>query len=277
MPCRVFRACALILLLAGMVMRAGAAEVSVKATLSHRSAEVGEPVQLQISIDGTSKSSNPPDVNVDGLEIRYFGPSSSQQIQMINGQITRQITTTHVYQVTANRTGEFTIPALAVEVDGRTYNTAPVALKVEKASGGGGKCRVQGRGDRHAALVHATPHESDSRRLRDRSDPQRRAHAAALHEFDVEDSAGGVARRGCQGQRVLLVVQALVGRDAGAPAWRESPDFLEGLAGDGLLDKLDRERRRPLEETGGLFDRVADVGVHADRRVRADEIGRAHV
>jgi len=73
-----------------------AADVSVRATLSHRSAEVGQPVQLQVTVDGSSSGTKPPDVDVDGLEVRYAGPSSSQQIQMINGQITRQITTVHV-------------------------------------------------------------------------------------------------------------------------------------------------------------------------------------
>ena len=127
----------LVLSLVAMMLAARAEDVSVRATLSHRSAEVGEPVQLQISVSGPSKRANPPEVNVDGLDVRYFGPSSSQQIQMINGQITRQVTTTHVYQVTAKRAGEFTIPALTVDVDGKACMTQPVVLKAEKASGGG--------------------------------------------------------------------------------------------------------------------------------------------
>jgi hypothetical protein len=43
---------------------------------------------------------------------------------------------TYLYQVEATRTGSFTIPAVPVSVDGRTLQTQPVVLKVEK---GGGK------------------------------------------------------------------------------------------------------------------------------------------
>jgi hypothetical protein len=134
------------LVLAGLCFvlcgRSEAADVTVNASFTHKSAEVGESVQLQIEINGSSGRSEPPEVNVEGLDARYMGPSSSQQIQMINGQFTRQITTTYVYQVIPRRAGELIIPALAVKVDGKTYNTQPIALKVEKSSAPNGDDRI---------------------------------------------------------------------------------------------------------------------------------------
>ena len=86
------------------------------------------------------------------------------------------------------------------------------AVEVEVARRGGGEGRVEGRGDRDAALVHAAPHRADAGRLGDRGDAERRPDAAALHQLDVVDPAGRLAVAG-ERERVLLAVEALVGRD----------------------------------------------------------------
>ncbi len=115
-----------------------AAEVSVGAKLSHRVAESGVAVQLQVEISGASGDVNPPDVQVDGLDVKFAFPSSSHRVQIVNGQITNERSTTLVYEVMPKREGDFTIPALQVAVNGRIYKTEPVALKVQKPGAAAG-------------------------------------------------------------------------------------------------------------------------------------------
>ena len=66
---------------------------------------------------------------VDGLEIVPVGQQSS--MQMINGAVTANVT--HIYQVTPNRAGSFTIPAITAAGAG---STQPIALRVDKGAGG---------------------------------------------------------------------------------------------------------------------------------------------
>jgi hypothetical protein len=108
-------------------------EVSVRAQLSQHTAEVGSQVQLQVEVNG-ARSEAPPEIEVDGLDVQYVGPSTSHRVELINGQMKSETQTTHVFQIVPKREGNFTIPALPVTVDGRVYKTQPVALKVQKGS-----------------------------------------------------------------------------------------------------------------------------------------------
>ena len=71
---------------------------------------------------------------VDGLEIVPVGQQSSMQI--INGVVTAN--SAYIYQVTPNRAGHFTIPAITAAGAG---STQPIGLRVEK-----GARRRAGRG-----------------------------------------------------------------------------------------------------------------------------------
>jgi len=122
-----------ILILCGLgAMSSRGEDVSVKASLSHRSAEIGSQIQLQIEIAGGSGNVNPPEIKVDGLDVRYAFPSKSRRIEIINGQMKSEERTTFVYEIVPQREGEFTIPALRVPVDGQVYQTMPAGLKVLK-------------------------------------------------------------------------------------------------------------------------------------------------
>lgn len=111
---------------------AAAADVSVSAQFSHRTAEVGSQVQFQIEIKGAGGDVTPPTVQVDGLEVRFAFPSTSHQVQFINGRMTSERKTTLVYEVVPKREGDFLIPPLQLEVEGKIYRTEPAALKVQK-------------------------------------------------------------------------------------------------------------------------------------------------
>ena len=113
---------------------AQAAEVSVKASLSRSVTVIGEPVQLQIKITNAKRAGNPPDVAVDGLDIRYAGPSTNSVMRLDQNGFHSETTTVQVYQVTAAKNGTFTIPAVEVDADGKKYKTEPVTLTVQASA-----------------------------------------------------------------------------------------------------------------------------------------------
>jgi hypothetical protein len=117
---------ALLLLLFVSLVAPAHAQVAVSASVSNASPAVGEPLQLQLRCTGTSRAGQPPEVSVDGLDIRYLGPST--QMSIINGAMSSSVT--HVYQVVPMRAGTFTIPPIEIELEGRRLRTAPVALTV---------------------------------------------------------------------------------------------------------------------------------------------------
>ena len=113
---------------------AQAADVSVKASLTRGITVIGEPVQFQIKVINARREGNPPDVAVDGLPIRYLGPSTSSVTRVDQNGIRQERTTIFVYEVAPAKNGVFTIPALEVNVDGRIMKTEPVALTVQQSS-----------------------------------------------------------------------------------------------------------------------------------------------
>lgn len=131
---RLFRSIALMLALAvPSASRALTADVSVDAKLSHRVAEIGAPMQLEIQVTGGEVDGREPAIKVDGLDINFLGPSHSRRVEINNGRMSSAVDTTYVYQVTAEREGDFTIPAVEFQVNGKAYRTQPIALKVKKS------------------------------------------------------------------------------------------------------------------------------------------------
>lgn len=109
---------------------------SVTATVSHRTAAVGDMVQYHIQVtDDGSSDVEPPDISVDGLDIRYAGPSTSRRMEFVNGRFSQSNTTTLVYQIVPSAPGAYTIPAVTLNVAGQPLRTQPLAFKVEKSTG----------------------------------------------------------------------------------------------------------------------------------------------
>lgn len=111
-----------------------AAEPVARAQLSTTATRMGDPVELHVTVTGGRTPNQPPDFSVDGLRIGYLSSSQNTSVKMINGSFTSESSVTYIYQVEPTRTGQFTIPAVSLAVDGRTIQTQPVGLRVE---GGG--------------------------------------------------------------------------------------------------------------------------------------------
>jgi len=115
----------LALLLAPGVARAQA--VQVNASISPAQVVLGDSAFLEISVVGASDAStlNPPQApSVNGLDIAYGGVRSNTSI--INGR--RSESVVFQYRVSPTVTGTFTIPAMTVDVRGRSISTDPLTI-----------------------------------------------------------------------------------------------------------------------------------------------------
>lgn len=101
---------------------------------------VGDTIPLRIRIQN-SVNATPPDLGP--LLDRDFGvtfvnaqPSTSRFMISVNGRTREEVNQSLelTYALTPRRAGEFTIPAIKVEIDGRTLTTQPVLLKVSEPS-----------------------------------------------------------------------------------------------------------------------------------------------
>ncbi len=89
---------------------------SVTAVLSNSSTVVGQMVQLQIKVTGSSNVKPPRDIAVDGLEIHYTG--QSQLLEGHNFQFTYSFIFN--YTILPLRAGRFTIPPQTVRAGGKS-------------------------------------------------------------------------------------------------------------------------------------------------------------
>ncbi len=120
---------------------ARAADVQVHAGLDRTQLAVGDSADLAVEIDGEQNAAAPTLANVDGLGVRYVGPSS--QFSIVNGRTSASIT--HHFTVTATKPGTFTIGPITVDAGGKRYDAGTVTVQVGagapagRAGAGGGR------------------------------------------------------------------------------------------------------------------------------------------
>lgn len=100
----------------------------VSASIEPQVFSVDQAAELIVSIhnEGRNNSVVPELPAVDGLEIHKRGQSS--RYQMVNGHLSSVLAT--AYQVQAVRAGTYTIPPIAITVDGQQLQTAPLSFEV---------------------------------------------------------------------------------------------------------------------------------------------------
>jgi hypothetical protein len=98
------------------------------ATLDRDTITLGENATLSLTFTGGQPKDVPSPPNVPNLQIAYVGPSS--QFSFINGQVSS--TVTHNFVLAPRQAGDYTIPALTVQVGSETLSSQPVTLKVLK-------------------------------------------------------------------------------------------------------------------------------------------------
>jgi len=108
-----------------MVPLVHAEEISVEATVNTATVELGSSFRLTITINGAEA---PPLQlpKVDGLEVRYLGPST--KISLINGKMSRS--TGLMFTAIPLKTGSLQIPAITIPLSGKDYTTAAIDITV---------------------------------------------------------------------------------------------------------------------------------------------------
>lgn len=124
-----FHTISAVVLLFLAVLAGSASGATFTASLDRDTISLGEQATLSLSFEG-AQPKNVPMPDVPGLQIVNSG--NSQNFSLVNGQMSSTVTVT--YSITPRSTGEFTIPAMTVDVNGQRLTSQPLKLNVQKAS-----------------------------------------------------------------------------------------------------------------------------------------------
>jgi len=114
-------------ILAGVnCMDAHAADKKFEVSLDKNRVALGQKTQLGISFYGTQSMPAPDIGNIDGLEVRYVGPSTMMTV--LNGQVSTSVT--HLYSILPLKIGKFQLGPFAFRYKGDNFTSNPVFLEV---------------------------------------------------------------------------------------------------------------------------------------------------
>ncbi|MGC3988717.1 MAG: BatD family protein [Chthoniobacteraceae bacterium] len=140
-----------LLLIAGVLLgwhvSSAHAEVSVNVALDSSQVDVGETATLQLTVSGADNADDPKIPSVAHLQIQAVGRQTSYNASLSFGggnSITQQLIFS--YSVTADQAGNYTIPAITVSADGKSYSSNPVSLIVGGGSTGQNSSQPSGKG-----------------------------------------------------------------------------------------------------------------------------------
>ncbi|HEV7404647.1 MAG TPA: BatD family protein [Chthoniobacteraceae bacterium] len=174
-----------ILLLAAGSLRAQ--EPQVQAGFSPDSAEVGETVQLYIEITaGGDDVERAPMFKVDGLDCQFVARTRQPGVRKENSRFVPVQTISYIYQVTPTRAGNFTVPAIPLQIGGRRYTTNPVALRVRPEENAADTSDRSGRAEIILPKKTAYVGETLLTELRLSVDDQLRARLESLPILEAE-------------------------------------------------------------------------------------------
>jgi hypothetical protein len=102
------------------------AAATFTASLDRGTITLGESATLSLAVEGGT----PNNIQLPQIpELRVVSSGSAQNVTFINGQASSTIT--YHFTLTPNRVGDYTIPALAVDVAGQKLTSQPLMLKVQ--------------------------------------------------------------------------------------------------------------------------------------------------
>lgn len=108
-----------------------AADIRITATVDRTRIGLNEQFQLTVEISGRDamKVGEPKLPDLDTFAA-YSGSSSSQSFQFINGRM--QVSKSYTYYFIAARIGQFEIPAVEVEYEGKVFRSDPITIEIVK-------------------------------------------------------------------------------------------------------------------------------------------------
>jgi TPR repeat protein len=101
----------------------------VQAAMSNSTTLIGQPVELTLTAKGAKEVVVPEMLDIPGLLTKLNGRSTKFEMKDYKIQSSRIFT----YEVTPERGGDFEIPPLKVNLDGRVFKTNPLKLSVKDA------------------------------------------------------------------------------------------------------------------------------------------------
>lgn len=114
-----------------------AAEVEVRAQLSEAVIYLGDTAELEVRVSGM-RDPKPTTLEVPGIEISHAGDQrfNNSSITIINGRTTRIEDVGYVarYRLQPQHAGTFQIPAITITHEGKTHQSQPLSLTVQKPS-----------------------------------------------------------------------------------------------------------------------------------------------
>ncbi len=116
-------ACILFLFSGGAQGKGDSGNISV--SLEPKQVQLGEGAILSIQISG-EEAGQPAVSEVPGL--RFFPMGQSSEYRSINGRVSSS--TSYMFQVQAEHSGEFIIPPVKVAINGRIQETQPMGFRV---------------------------------------------------------------------------------------------------------------------------------------------------
>jgi len=127
---------------------------SVTAEVSQHEVVAGNTVQLRLK--ATGKRAEFPDIQeIDGAKVLGRSQTQNNSISYINGKMSNEHSTSLILTFAPEH--DMTIPAYTVTIDGQSYETKPINVKVVKASapgmGSGVKYSLQMRADKQEVIV----------------------------------------------------------------------------------------------------------------------------
>jgi hypothetical protein len=103
--------------------------VSVEVSLSRPLIKLGDVLHLQIHVDGTRDAHITPPQSVEGLIYGpLVGPQISQMQEFQGGRVTSRISVEWAMSIRPTRVGEFEIPPISLEIDGKTVRAPEQAM-----------------------------------------------------------------------------------------------------------------------------------------------------
>ncbi|PIW61595.1 MAG: hypothetical protein COW13_03205, partial [Candidatus Omnitrophica bacterium CG12_big_fil_rev_8_21_14_0_65_50_5] len=108
-----------------------AQDVKVESEISGKVTALGDALRYTLTIDGSQDVDPPSMPAIDGLDIRYVGPST--RVSIVNGRYSSSVA--HAYSIFPIKTGVYRIPSLDVIVDGKTLQTLPIDFEVTALAG----------------------------------------------------------------------------------------------------------------------------------------------
>jgi hypothetical protein len=100
---------------------------NVTTSVSDQSVQLGETVEVELNIEGDLED-DPVFPDITGVRIQSAGKSSS--ISIVNGDMSRTVVFKYVFSF--ERSGEFTVPSIQLEIDGKPELTTAFKVNVSK-------------------------------------------------------------------------------------------------------------------------------------------------